>query len=254
MDFSLEELELSEQADGAASDHSDNPFDVLGLSYPTTMEQVRASYIRLRNLYSATSDSAYSLFEPDEIEYRRKRLDAAYQALSTRDGFAFHSREVEKLKVDTSCPLETVKGPENFGSEYMPGRGMDSGKLSNISTREPIQTATPVNGPKGILRPRAEGVGDKQFRDDLLHVLGCGELNEGAALRQLREVAGIDLTEVSHNLKFSEAMIDAIESMDPARLPAFVFVKGYMKSFFKYIGLDAQPEFICKYEENLKSV
>ena len=72
-------------------------------------------------------------------------------------------------------------------------------------------------------------------------------------LINLRETAGLTLQDVSNHTKLSEGMIREIEDESFESLPAAVYVRGYMKSFFKFIALGEQRAFIDRYVERMNS-
>lgn len=62
----------------------------------------------------------------------------------------------------------------------------------------------------------------------------------GRALRRLREGMGISLNELSRVTKMSKSTLRAIEEERLDALPAWVFVKGFLKVYAKTIGLDPE--------------
>jgi cytoskeleton protein RodZ len=62
----------------------------------------------------------------------------------------------------------------------------------------------------------------------------------GHRLRQARLAQGLEVARVANQLHLSEAMIEALEREDFARIPA-VFVKGYIANYGRLLGLPADP-------------
>ena len=63
----------------------------------------------------------------------------------------------------------------------------------------------------------------------------------GAQLRSAREGKGQSIAEVSEALRFGTAQILAIESGQIGLLPGETFVRGMVRSYAKFLGIDAQP-------------
>jgi cytoskeleton protein RodZ len=63
----------------------------------------------------------------------------------------------------------------------------------------------------------------------------------GEVLKQARMRADIALQEVSEYLHLSVNMIQAIEADDQERLPEPAYVKGYIRSYARYLELDHEP-------------
>lgn len=62
----------------------------------------------------------------------------------------------------------------------------------------------------------------------------------GHRLRQARLAQGLEIARVANQLHLSEAMIEALESEDFARMPP-VFVKGYIANYGRLLGLPTDP-------------
>jgi flagellar biosynthesis protein FlhG len=62
----------------------------------------------------------------------------------------------------------------------------------------------------------------------------------GAILQQVREAKGIDLREIAERTKIGMAYLQAIEGETFKKLPAVVYVRGFLAEYAKYLGLDRQ--------------
>ncbi len=62
----------------------------------------------------------------------------------------------------------------------------------------------------------------------------------GQHLRQTREARGLSLTEVSHDIHVRTVYLQGIEQGDMTRLPEPVYVRGFVKRYADYLGLDSQ--------------
>lgn len=63
----------------------------------------------------------------------------------------------------------------------------------------------------------------------------------GQQLRAAREEQGLSVIDVAQRLKFAPRQIDALESDNLAALPGLTFVRGFIRSYAKLLGLDADP-------------
>ena len=75
----------------------------------------------------------------------------------------------------------------------------------------------------------------------------------GEYLRKERESKSISLEEISTSTKIRKVFLEAIENDDIDRLPAEVFVKGFLRSYSKHVGLNA-TEVIHRYQNFLTSL
>src|SRR4030095_15218806 len=60
----------------------------------------------------------------------------------------------------------------------------------------------------------------------------------GASLKRERELRGISLQEVAEATRIRPQYLEAIESDRFETLPGFTFLKGYVRSYAQYVGLN----------------
>src|ERR1700683_3086103 len=70
----------------------------------------------------------------------------------------------------------------------------------------------------------------------------------GALLKQKREEKGVSLEEVSVATKIGVRVLMSIEEGDIEKLPPRAFVRGFIQSYAKYLGLDVR-EILNKFQE-----
>ncbi|MEH6470770.1 MAG: RodZ family helix-turn-helix domain-containing protein [Halopseudomonas sp.] len=73
--------------------------------------------------------------------------------------------------------------------------------------------------------------------DDVTEAVGRPD--PGSLLRQAREDQGVSLDEVSDRIKISTVQLDALESGDVERLPGLAYSRGYVRTYARLLGLDA---------------
>lgn len=66
-------------------------------------------------------------------------------------------------------------------------------------------------------------------------------ISPGSRLRQARERRGESVSEVAFALKLNPRQVVALESDDFAALPGMAFVRGFMRNYARYLGLDPAP-------------
>ncbi len=62
----------------------------------------------------------------------------------------------------------------------------------------------------------------------------------GNRLREAREAKGMDIDQVSRQLKIQSKFITAIEALDTEALPSIGYVLGYVRAYAGLVGLDGQ--------------
>ncbi|WP_024303680.1 RodZ domain-containing protein [Pseudogulbenkiania sp. MAI-1] len=74
----------------------------------------------------------------------------------------------------------------------------------------------------------------------------------GATLKAAREAAGLSLGEVADRLKLSLKQLEAIESDRFEALPGPAFVRGFVRNYARFLGVDAVP-LLARLEERFPS-
>ena len=67
-----------------------------------------------------------------------------------------------------------------------------------------------------------------------------GESYRGKTMRQIRERMGIDLKTISARTKINGKILEWIEEEVLEKLPALVYLKGFLKGYAQCLGLDPQ--------------
>src|SRR5258708_33484156 len=63
----------------------------------------------------------------------------------------------------------------------------------------------------------------------------------GSKLKQAREARGVPLHEVEWATKIKAAYLEALEAEDFASIPGAVYARGFIRTYARYPGLDAEP-------------
>ena len=66
------------------------------------------------------------------------------------------------------------------------------------------------------------------------------EMSIGALLRTAREKKGISKRRLAEEIKVREHIIDALENEEWDKLPARVFIKGFIRSYTISVGYDTK--------------
>ncbi|MBI5892111.1 MAG: helix-turn-helix domain-containing protein [Deltaproteobacteria bacterium] len=74
--------------------------------------------------------------------------------------------------------------------------------------------------------------------------------NPGEYLKRQREMRGVSLEDISKVTKINIKLLNALESDSHENLPHQTFVKGFIRSYCKYAGIDADDA-VLHYEEYL---
>jgi len=79
---------------------------------------------------------------------------------------------------------------------------------------------------------------EPDFNDDAAGISGPGP---GEQLHRERERQGLTLAQVATELRLTRPQIEALEAEDYDNLPPAPFVRGYLRSYARFIGLEPEP-------------
>ena len=182
---------------------SDSHYELLEVPPTASFEDIRRANRRIRDVYGAESIAISGLYDPASLEAVHRRLDLAYTTLM--DAAKRKDYDLELFPDGVPMP---VSAPH--ASDITPSKSPtnDSGTLAIV--RPPMPEIT----------PRTEF--------------------SGPLLRQIREAVGVELREIAERSKIGMAYLQALEAEVFAKLPAPVYVRGFLAEYARALGLDAE--------------
>jgi len=184
----------------------DSYYDLLEIEPSATDEEIRRANRRIREIYARDSLVVGALYNKARLDDIHLRIDEAYETLMD---------PVSRKAYDQALfpgGIPTVRSREE--SERTPGDGGESGRAS---AKLPAAPAVPRP-------PRPELPPDTEFT--------------GRLMREVRESMGIDLRDISNRTKIGMGYLTAIEEETFAKLPAVVYVRGFLVQYARVLQLD----------------
>ena len=209
-------------------------YAILGVPTDAASQEIRSRYRALKGLYDDQM-ATYGLFSEDSREENRREIEDAFRVLSdpeTRQrhddalraaGYEGPWHEPTGTTAPASAPApdtESTPPPEPTSTADAPATTRDERPVQSepaASESEPTPAAPPE-----VPEPPAEG-----------------RIN-GAWLQTVREVRGVGLEELSRAIKITVTQLENIEQHRFERLPAPVYLKGFLRSYAQYVGIDAE--------------
>ncbi len=74
-------------------------------------------------------------------------------------------------------------------------------------------------------------------------------LSVGATLRAAREAQGLTVEEIAERVKFSVRQVEALEQDDMAHLPQGTFLRGFVRSYARVLGIDEAQLLLATHTE-----
>jgi flagellar biosynthesis protein FlhG len=188
---------------------SDSHYELLDVLPTASFEDLRRANRRIRDIYAAESVVMSGLYDPASLEAVHRRLDVAYTTLMD----AAKRKEYDRFLFPDGVPM-------------------------------PV-TPAESSAPRVLVRPTSVHVsavadGDPN-RPPLPHLTSATEFT-GPLLRQIRESMGVPLREIADRSKVGIAYLQAIEEELFHKLPAIVYVRGFVAEYARVIAAGAGIE------------
>jgi flagellar biosynthesis protein FlhG len=202
----------------AEQDH----YEALDVQRGATREEIERAYHLAKATYADDSLAGYSAFEEGDAALMRERIELAYRTLT--DGEVRRAYDAELAAQSTRVTRE----PEV-------ARAVDI-------EPPPERIAAPM------LPPATSLAGD--FEDE--EGEGEGAEYDGQRLQRLRERRSIEIDEIAGVTKVNPTYLRFLEEERFDDLPAAVYVRGFLKSYARCLGLDPDRvarSYMRRYEE-----
>ncbi len=253
-------------------------YEVLDVSFNANPEIIRTAYIRAKNAYNRDSLAAYSLFDKEESKRiineieeaytilsdsdKRRKYDESHGIVSSESVYASYHRGNHAVAAFAREQMASQSDLDSYSFEEDPFRKV-SQTASNLSSREPQDSpaekapaspapASTTPEPSHIERLRAlqdigqPGSGARNYQisrsfepnPEMEEKIRKLENVNGHFLRSLREYKRVSADEIMNILKISKNYLNALEEDDVDRLPANVFVRGFVIQYAKALKLE----------------
>jgi flagellar biosynthesis protein FlhG len=186
----------------AEQDH----YEALDVQRGATREEIERAYHLAKATYADDSLAGYSAFEEGDAALMRERIELAYRTLSDAD-------------VRRAYDLELSSEPQR-----LPQRELEPAPAA----AEASETyAAPMLPPATSL---GADFGDEDPEDETEY--------DGARLQRVRERRGVEIDEIAGVTKVNPTYLRFLEEERFDDLPAAVYVRGFVKSYARCVGLD----------------
>jgi DnaJ-class molecular chaperone len=206
-----------------------NYYDVLEITTNASPQEIESAYLRARNAYSGDSVALYSLMTKDECDSVLTQIEEAYSVI----GFPEKRREYDRLRGFNqsgfnlnysmpspaqgvasfeSRPKDTVQY-EDFGSNLI------EAKVSKLTAQKKFGLEYEEN---------AEFEREIQNTTDFT----------GAFLKKIREYKNVSVERMAEMTRISKTHLSALENEELSKLPADVYVRGYVFQYAKVLKLN----------------
>lgn len=191
-------------------------YTLLGISPKASFDEVRSAYDEAVSIYSSDSVATYTLFTEKEREQILSRLLDAYKTLTnTQLRREYNYSLIEKGELS----------PEELGFSSDEDSISVKGKLREVSAESLIQE-----------EEKAQDY--KQLPETNLDPFEYETPITGKSIKMLRTSREISLEEIYRKTNIPKKTLQDIEEENFEELPAFVYLKGFLKNYAKILGID----------------
>lgn len=239
-------------------------YQILDVGLQANPEVIRTAYIRAKNAYNRDSLAAYSLFDQEDTKKILDEIEEAYTVLS--------DSEKRRVYDETHGIIssESVYSTYHSGNHAIAAFSRD--KISNShEEEEALQLMDPFRNQNAFQTSRANAAREAEAnvhvplsrvdaplsssigtaRSYQIHreFTPSAEMEKqitdlqnvtGTFLKSVREYKGISAEEMIDYLKISKNYLTALEEDNITKLPANVFVRGFVIQYAKILKMNAE--------------
>lgn len=233
-------------------------YDLLDLKPDASPQEIREAYLKAKAAYTKDSLALYTLISGDERELMLKEVERAYQILSNPDKRREYDKNhssldaLENLLINTEAKATASKTKNVVSIDRVPP--MES------ETSESLEKllVPPVTDTK-VVAPPSENTFVQEPTNKLATQSPPAFHTQtdwsGADLKRVREARRLSLEELSSFTKISKTYISAVEDELFSKLPAPVFVRGFITQIAKALKLPADQvaiSYMTRYKSSSK--
>lgn len=206
-----------------------NYYEVLEIEMSATPNEIETAYIRARNAYSGDSVALYSLMTKIECDEILSLIEEAYSVL----GFPEKRREYDRLRgynVGAHQSRHQIR-TEVPTASFVEKRSKDDLQYEDFGSNLIEAKVSKISAQKKFGLEYSE---DQKMEREINE---CTEYT-GAFLKKIREYKNVTIDRMAEMTRISKTHITALENEDIEKLPADVYVRGYIYQYAKVLKLN----------------
>ncbi|MFO7568456.1 MAG: helix-turn-helix domain-containing protein [Smithellaceae bacterium] len=207
-----------------------NYYEMLDIRPEAVLFEIRHAYQNALQMYESGSLVSYSFFSEDERSDILAHIEKAYQTLTNEAERRLYDAELIRRGVIAASPSDAPVDKKPV-SIFDISRGSAPKSLGQKHAEMKARIAE--NPRIGVILQKPDF---------------CG-----ADLQEIREALGVTLEQIAAETKIRPDYLRAIEASDASRLPAPVFLKGFVKAYLKYLCVEPIDELGAKYMNTLSA-
>lgn len=225
---------------------SPNYYRVLDVDPRATRMEIRESYLRLKSTYNAGSAALYSLISEDEAKEQMALVEEAFRVLNDDNARHEFDRRAGLGKSE-------LRGAQAALGDFAAADAFSAvGALGNFGGDADPGTVRTARSTLPIIKLQAHRAGSEDMKLRMQGLLEAGDAGDGDLFRKLRELCEVSEDEMQERTKISVGYIRAIEANRFERLPQAVYVKGFLRSYFRYLCAPEAEKMVAAFSARLQ--
>lgn len=211
-----------------------NFYEILEVSPDATPEEIQRAFLKAKNTYSPNSPALYSVFTEEEAKELLRFIDEAYSVLSNHtkrreyDKSLFGKSSVPDPAISHASQNSNHQNPSDLPDFMLPSNE----SVAAVTPHKPVVT--------GIAEKKGFGktiISHYNVDDGFEKEIQSQEFYDGTFLQRIRLYKNISLDQLSETSRISRPYLLAIETNDFHSLPASVYVRGFISTVSRLLGL-----------------
>lgn len=229
------------KAMSSLNDNDQTYYELLEVAPSAGATEIYQAYQRAKSTYSPSSPALYTMFTPEEAAQLMSLIEEAYQTLSSKTRRHDYDIQIGLAKgtpssARTQAPVlrprvDEIKPQTPAGSTLVTGSKTSdenwAGEVKIVKKRDDL--------PKGFARTRFSVYEIKpEIEEEIKNVQEC----DGQFLQKIRLYKGVNLDQLSEEIKVSKSLLVALEANDIDGLPIAVFTRGFVIQIAKILNIN----------------
>lgn len=205
-----------------------NYYEVLDIKPDAMAFEIRHAYNAALQVYQPGSLASYSFFPEDERQEILSLVETAYRTLIND------------------------QARKDYNEELIRRGELDVGKEATSTAKKPVSIFNISRNPVAkVALTNNETLKNKINQSQLIgDILAQNELC-GADLKKIRTELGVLIEQIAQETKIRHDHLRSMEEDHVARLPAAVFLKGFVKSYLKCLCLEPVEALSTRYMDTV---
>lgn len=235
-----------QKTDSLLDEGATNYYRILDVDPRASRMEIREAYLRLKSTFNAGSAALYSLISEEEAQEQLSMVEESFRILND---------DVARLEFDKRLGLGARREGSASGSRGAAALGdfvNDSAHSWSEGAAASAGTIRTARSSLPIIKLKASQASSDEMQLKMQELIQSSDPGDGDLFRRLREICKVSEDEIQERTKISVGYIQAIESNRFERLPQAVYVKGFLRSYFRYLSVPEAERLVTAFSARLQ--